>query len=92
MPITTLDPNTALIVVDLQKGIVGSPLTHPVGEVVERAGSLAAAFRQHGLPVVLVNVAGGAPGRTERPPRIDMLPKDGPISSPNSISGRATSS
>jgi nicotinamidase-related amidase len=75
MAITTLDPKTALIVVDLQKGIVGSPLTHAIGEVVERARSLAATFRRHGLPVVLVNVAGAAPGRTERPPRIDMFPE-----------------
>jgi nicotinamidase-related amidase len=75
MALTTLDPKTALIVVDLQKGIAGSPLTHPIRDVVERARSLAAAFRRHGLPVVLVNVAGGAPGRTERPPRIDVLPE-----------------
>ena len=34
-------------------------------EIVQRAASLAAAFRRHGLPVVLVNVAGGAPGRTD---------------------------
>ena len=27
---------------------------------------MADAFRRHGLPVVLVNVAGGAPGRTEQ--------------------------
>lgn len=66
MTVTTLDPNTALIVIDLQKGIVAYPTVHPIGEVVERARSLADAFRQRGLPVVLVNVAGGAPGRTER--------------------------
>jgi nicotinamidase-related amidase len=70
MGLTTLDPQTVLIVVDLQKGIVGSPFVHPIGEVVTRACSLADAFRQRGLPVVLVNVAGGAPGRTERPSRI----------------------
>jgi nicotinamidase-related amidase len=75
MAITTLDPKTALIVVDLQKGIVGLPVIHPIGDVVARARSLAAAFRRHGLPVVLVNVAGGAPGRTEKPPRIDVFPE-----------------
>jgi nicotinamidase-related amidase len=75
MPLTALDPKTALIVVDLQKGIIGSPSAHPIGEVVERAHSLAAVFRRHGLPVALVNVAGGAPGRTERPPRIDVFPE-----------------
>jgi len=35
--------------------------------VLFRSSALAAAFRRHRLPVVLVNVAGGAPGRTERP-------------------------
>jgi nicotinamidase-related amidase len=75
MALTTLDPKTALIVIDLQKGIVGLPCAYPIGEVVECTRSLAAAFRRHRLPVVLVNVAGGAPGRTERPPRTDMLPE-----------------
>jgi nicotinamidase-related amidase len=55
------------VVIDLQKGIVGFPGVHPVPEIVTRAADLAAAFRRHGLPVVLVNVAGGAPGRTEAP-------------------------
>ena len=67
MALTTLDPNTALIIVDLQKGIVGLPLSHPIDSVIERARALADAFRERGLPVVLVNVAGGAPGRTEQP-------------------------
>jgi nicotinamidase-related amidase len=34
--------------------------------VVARAAQLAHAFRHNGLPVVLVNVAGGAPGRAEQ--------------------------
>jgi nicotinamidase-related amidase len=68
--VTTLDPKTALIVIDLQKGIVAYPTVHPIGEVVERSRALADAFRRHGLPVVLVNVAGGAPGRTEQQRRL----------------------
>jgi len=75
MAITTLDTKTALIVIDLQKGIVALPTAHPTDEVVKRASALADAFRRHGLPVVLVNVAGGAPGRTEQPRRGD-LPAD----------------
>ena len=66
MPVTTLDPTTALVVIDLQQGTAAVPSAHPVAEVAQRAGVLADAFRRHGLPVVLVNVAGGAPGRTER--------------------------
>jgi nicotinamidase-related amidase len=64
MALTALDPNTALIVIDLQSGIVAYPTVHPIGEVVKQASALADAFRRHDLPVVLVNVAGGAPGRT----------------------------
>jgi len=67
MALTMLDPNIALIVVDLQKGIIGLPAIHPIGDVIERARALADAFRERGLPVALVNVAGGAPGRTEQP-------------------------
>lgn len=74
MPLTKLDAGVALIVIDLQKGILGLPAVHPVGEVVSRAGALAAAFRRHSLPVVLVNVDGAAPGRTEQAPRIRELP------------------
>lgn len=65
MPITTLDPKTALIIIDLQKGIVSYTTTPPVNEVVKKAAALAHAFRHQKLPVVLVNVDGRAPGRTE---------------------------
>jgi nicotinamidase-related amidase len=67
MALTALDPKTALIVIDLQKGIVALPTVQPIDGVVKNARALADAFRRHRLPVVLVNVAGGAPGRTERP-------------------------
>jgi nicotinamidase-related amidase len=67
MALTTLDPTAALIIVDLQKGIIGLPVVHPIGDIIARARALADAFRGRDLPVVLVNVAGGAPGRTEQP-------------------------
>ena len=67
MALSVLDPNTALIVVDLQKGIMEIPTAHPKAEVVKHAVELLEAFRHKGLPVVLVNVTGGAPGRTEQP-------------------------
>jgi nicotinamidase-related amidase len=69
VPLTLIDPKTALIVIDLQQGIVSLPTVHPIGDVVKNARALADAFRRRGLPVALVNVAGGAPGRTELPPR-----------------------
>ncbi|WP_042304103.1 isochorismatase family protein [Paraburkholderia kururiensis] len=64
MAVTTLDPNTALIIVDPQKDIVGSSFIRPIDGVVSRSRALLDAFRERGLPVVLVlvNVAGVATG------------------------------
>jgi nicotinamidase-related amidase len=74
MTVTTLDPKTALVIIDLQKGIVSRPTAHPVAEVVKHASTLAAAFRRHGLPVVLVNVAGAASGRAEQARSLGEFP------------------
>ena len=76
MPATTLERRTALIVVDLQKGITSFPTVHPIADVVKNASSLAAAFRRHGLQVVLVNVDGGAPGRRQQGFHVGDLPTD----------------
>jgi nicotinamidase-related amidase len=65
MPLTKLDDTCALIVIDLQKGIAGLPTVHPVKEIIDRSAQLSHAFRERGLPVVLVNVSGMAPGRTD---------------------------
>jgi nicotinamidase-related amidase len=72
--VTTLDPKTALVVIDLQKGILSRPAAHPTQGVVEKAAALADAFRRHGLPVVLVNVDGTAPGRAEQARNLGDLP------------------
>ena len=69
MPLTTLDPNTALIAIDLQKGIVNGNFIHPIGDILSRTRALIDVFRAKNLPVALVNVAGRAPGRTEQGPR-----------------------
>jgi nicotinamidase-related amidase len=63
MALTQLDEKAALIVIDLQKGITG--FVSSSAEIVAKSAELARAFRAKGLPVVLVNVAGRAPGRTE---------------------------
>jgi nicotinamidase-related amidase len=73
--LTRLDLKSALIVIDLQKGIVSRAAAHPTDVVVKRCRVLADAFRSQGLPVVLVNVAGGAPGRTEQVPSGTPLPE-----------------
>ncbi|AQW56192.1 isochorismatase family protein [Streptomyces violaceusniger] len=74
MPITTIDPNTALIVVDLQSAVAGLPTVHPFDDILGNAVRLADAFRAKKLPVVLVNVAGGSPGRTEHGGGTSHLP------------------
>ncbi|WP_068086521.1 isochorismatase family protein [Novosphingobium rosa] len=76
MTVTTLDPKTALIVIDLQKGIVTLPCAHPMADVVAQSATLLAAFRQRDLPVVLVNVTGLAPGRAEHSMGAFAFPPD----------------
>ncbi|MEV7211518.1 isochorismatase family protein [Kitasatospora cineracea] len=73
MSVTALDPNTALVVIDLQQGILAIPgAPYPTTEVLARNVALAAAFRAAKLPVVLVRVSFAAdggdvpPGRTEQ--------------------------
>jgi nicotinamidase-related amidase len=53
--ITTLDKNTALVLIDLQKGIAQYPTVHPMKDVIANAAKLVAAFHNSGLPVVAVN-------------------------------------
>ena len=76
MPLTILDPRTALIVVDLQKGLRNIPSLHPMADVIDHTCQLIEAFRKQKLPVALVNVAGTAPGRTEEPRRHRDHPAD----------------
>lgn len=63
MPVTMLDPRSAWVVIDLQKGLMSYPTVDPVHDITARAARLASVFRKRRLPVVLVNVAGRAPGR-----------------------------
>ena len=53
-----LDPTTtALILIDLQHGIVGRQTSpHPASSVLEKAASLARAFRRSTAPVIYVRV------------------------------------
>ncbi|HYQ15322.1 MAG TPA: isochorismatase family protein, partial [Polyangiaceae bacterium] len=62
MPATALDSKTALVVIDLQRGLSGYPTVHPFATVVANAARLAHAFRRAQLPVVLVNISFSADG------------------------------
>jgi nicotinamidase-related amidase len=60
MPITAIDPRSALVVIDMQKGIVAMPTVHPAQAVSDNVIRLAGTCRGKGLPVVLVRVGWSA--------------------------------
>jgi nicotinamidase-related amidase len=75
MALSAIDDNAALIVLDLQVATAGMPTTpHEAAHIFERSAGLAKAFRDKGLSVVWVNVAGGSSGRTETAPQMGDLP------------------
>ena len=75
MPLT-LDPQTALVLIDLQKGIVTGDKAHPTDAVVQHAARLKDAFHQAKLPVVVVHVEPiGAPASLVRSEK-NQFPKD----------------
>ena len=71
-----LDPrHTALVLIDLQKGIVpfaGGP--HTAAEVLDKAGSLIRRFHALGSPVVLVRVGWSADGGDALRQPVDQPP------------------
>ena len=62
MPVTALDPITALIVVDLQTGTVRNPMIHDLGDVTANAAALLESFRSRDLPVVIATANGTPAG------------------------------
>ncbi|RJX75221.1 cysteine hydrolase [Vibrio sinensis] len=76
MPITQLDNKTALIVIDLQNGIVALPEKQTVQTIIRNTNQLIAKFHQRNLPVVLVNVSGRPIGRTDLKPTTVTPPLD----------------
>ncbi|WP_448061706.1 isochorismatase family protein [Cellulomonas hominis] len=70
MPVTTLDERAALVLIDLQRGIVAAPaVPHSADDVVARAAALADVFRAQDAPVVLVRVTAAPDGARARVPR-----------------------
>lgn len=74
MPVQQLDPRTALVLIDLQKGITAMPTVEPGDVIVERAARLARAFRERDLPVVRVRVAFSPDGGDMLRSRVDAQP------------------
>lgn len=81
MPALDLDPvTTALIVIDLQRGIVARQASpHAAADVVERCARLADAFRGKGMLVILVHVMFSEDGRDRLTPAADGALPAGPL-------------
>ena len=75
MTVIALAPKAALDAVALQKGLVSLPTIHPIERVARHVTTMAAAFREQDLPVVLVNVAGAPAVRTEQRRRNHAFPE-----------------
>jgi nicotinamidase-related amidase len=82
----TIDPTTsALVLIDLQRGIVGMPtVPHSASDVVARAAELARRFRECGALVVLVRVDPGPDGKLMPTPVTDV-PRQMPARTPDWI-------
>ena len=74
MPELNLDPlRTAIVVIDLQKGIVGNTThPHPAATVVANTARILDAARRAGATPVLVHVGGALDGRDRLSPTADQ--------------------
>jgi nicotinamidase-related amidase len=73
-------PATALLVIDLQRGIVAREVApHPAADVVSRSARLAEAMRRAGGRVVLVRVAYAADEGDRLRPPVDATLPAGPM-------------
>ena len=77
MTILTIDKSkTALVVIDLQKGIAGRETApYPAATVVKNAAAIADAFRKNGMPVFLVRVTPSPDGKDALHPAADITMK-----------------
>jgi nicotinamidase-related amidase len=78
MSSVTIDARPALVMIDLQKGILGLPTLVSRGDIKDRARQLAAAFRANALPVVRVKVA-WSPDGGDLPPGRALMPGPGTV-------------
>lgn len=70
MPITAMDRRAALVVIDLQRGVVAARTTpHSSADVITRTVVLADAFHARSLPVILVHVTAASDGSDAPPGR-----------------------
>lgn len=77
--VLNLDSGTALVLIDLQNGILALPTAKPGPEILRKGVELAQAFRDHKLPVILVRVAWSPDGGDLPTTDVD---RPGPASAP----------
>lgn len=75
MTVSTLDPKTtALVLIDLQRGITAMPSQpHAAADVIDNAARLCERFRELGAPVFLVHVVMSADGADRLHPDADEV-------------------
>ncbi|WP_445151745.1 isochorismatase family protein [Baekduia sp. Peel2402] len=79
--LSSIGTHPALVLIDLQQGIVALPLAHSAADVLAASARLADAFRDNNLPVVRVRVAFSPDGGDALAAPIDAAPpavKPGP--------------
>jgi nicotinamidase-related amidase len=75
MDLTLTPASTALVVIDLQRGIVGRPTApHPASDVVTHTAALTAALRAAGGTVILVHGTRSGDGKDGLHPQTDTQP------------------
>jgi len=74
--ITTIDKHTALVLIDLQKGVVKMKMAHPVKNVLLKASMLVDVFRTVNLPVVVIHVNPLGAAWTKTRVEVSSLPKN----------------
>ena len=74
--ITTIDKQTALILIDLQKGIVRMDTVHPVKNILLKASMLVDVFRAANLPIVIVHVNPIGAAWTKTRVEVSALPQN----------------
>lgn len=71
---------TALVVIDLQKGVAGmTTVPYAAGAVIKNSAALAEAFRKNNMPVFLVHVNMSADGKDRLRPNADVQWPEKPL-------------
>ena len=66
MTVNAIDPGSALVLINLQRGLLGlTGVPYSIADVIRRAGTLAGRFREERLTAALGTVAGVTPSRKE---------------------------